>query len=170
MQRYIAGHGAEAAGSIRHVQPGSPRDNPAAENLQLALERREGLQGCHTAVADHQVSFAPQDGRQQRWQIAGMVLIIGVSVDDQVSAQPQAGLQPGGEAGSQTHMMRQPQDMLHPAGCGNIGCAVTAAVVHHQHFHFIYAVQPARQFTDRLGQRFSFVVAGDLDDEFHIQA
>lgn len=167
MQRHVAGHGPEAAGRIRDVQPGRPRYHMAAEHLQPPLQRREGLQRGHAAVADHQFGLAAQQRLHQQGDIGGVVLVIGVSIDDEVRAEPQAGLQPGGKGGRQPGVMRQPQHMIHLTVLRGLRGAVSAAVIDHQQLHLIDPVDAARQLHHRLRQRFGFVIAGDLDNEFH---
>ena len=167
VQRHVAGHGPEAAGGIRHVQPGSARDHPAADHLQAAFERREGLQGSHPAVANDQFGLASQDGAYQKRDVGSIVLVVGIGVNDQIRPQPQAGLQPGSKGNCQPGMVRQAQHMVHPAGARSFRCSVRAAVIDHQKFDFVHPVDLARQLSHCLWQGFGLVITRDLNDKFH---
>jgi hypothetical protein len=73
--------------------------------------------------------------------VFGVVLVIGVGVDDQVGAFFDAGFQAGDETGGETSMLLQAHDVLHAGGSRCIGGAVAAAVINDQKFDLVYALQ-----------------------------
>ena len=68
------------------------------------------------AVADDHVGAALDDRRDELGDVAAVVLVVGVGVDDDVGAELQARVQAGLEAGGQALVVRQPHDVVDSVG------------------------------------------------------
>ena len=64
-------------------------------------------------------------------------------------------------------MPLQSNDVMDSQLPRHLGCTVAAAVVHHQVLDLVHPCDRARQVAHRLGECGFFVVAGNLDDQFH---
>ena len=111
-QRRLAVVGPEARGGVGHRRVGGPPQHPAAQPLEPLLGEREVLDAHHVAVADHHVGLVPQDGRHQRRDVVGGVLVVGVGVDDDVGAQLEPGVEAGLERGGQALVVGEPDDVV----------------------------------------------------------
>ena len=61
--------------------------DPAAEELQATLDQREILHVFNRPRADYDLRLARHDRRDERGDIGGVVLVVGVRVDDHVGAE-----------------------------------------------------------------------------------
>ena len=125
---------------------------------------RDGLDG---AGAYHDIGLPRQNRRGQRRNIVGVVLVVGIGVDDHVRAQPQTGVQHGHEAARQPLVAGVAHEVIHAVGAGHRHRVVGAAIVDDQPFDRVETGHCAGQGGQRNAQGFGFVVTGDLDDEFH---
>lgn len=96
------------------------------------------------------------------------ILMITVSVDDHVCAQPQARIQPSLKRKGQAAIMPQRHDVISAGGLCLSRRAIDRTIVDDQHFDRIEAGQRARHITNDLRDGGLFVVSGNLDDEFHV--
>ena len=90
LDRGLAVVGAEARGRVGDVGAGGLAHDPGAELLQALLERREVLDLVGLAVADDHVGLAVEDRLDELGDVAAVVLVVGVGVDDHVGAELQA--------------------------------------------------------------------------------
>jgi hypothetical protein len=102
--------GAEAGGGIAHRGPRQPPHDPRAEPLQQLLGQREVADGVHLAVADHHLGVAVEDRAHQNGNVAAVVLVVGVGVDDDVGAELHGAGQPAREGDRETAVDRQPEN------------------------------------------------------------
>ena len=116
LQRRLAVVGAKTGGRVRHLGGGGLAHHPGAQALQPALGMGEMLVGVHPAVADHHVGLAAQDGRDQLGDVAALVLVVGVGVDDDVGAELEPGVEPRLEARRQALVVGQLDDVVDAVG------------------------------------------------------
>ena len=121
----------------------------------------------HLAVSHDHVGPALQDRKHQPLDIAGVVLIVGVGIHDDVRPQHQARLQADPERSRQPLMSRKHDHVVDTALPRDFHRPVRAAVVDHQHFHDVDPGQRAGQPSQSDGKRLLLVQARDLDDQLH---
>ena len=109
--------------------------DPRAQSLQPALGVREVLVGVDLAVADHHVGLAAQDRRHQLGDVAPVVLVVGVGVDDHVGAELEAGIEPRLEARGQPLVVGELDDVVHAVRSRGLDGGVGGAVVDDQPLH-----------------------------------
>ena len=131
-ERGLAVVGAEAGGGVGHRGLRRAPHDPRAEPLQRLLERREVLDRHDLAVADDHVGVAAQDRRDELGDVAAVVLVVGVGVDDHVGAELERGVEPGLEAGGQPLVVGQPHDVVDAVLARDLDRAVGRAVVDDQ--------------------------------------
>ena len=149
-QRRIAGEGAKAAGGVRDGDGRRLGDDPTAQPLERALERREMRHRMHAPIANHDLGPARHDGGHQPLDILAHILVVGVGVDDDVRTVTQAGLETGDKGPRQPQIARLAHDMVHAQRRGYLCRAVLGAVVDDQNFQFIDAGQGTGQGSQRL--------------------
>ena len=132
LQRGLAVVGAEARGGVGDGGARGAADHGAAQVLELLLERREVLDLAGLAVADDHVGAPGQDRLDQLLDVAAVVLVVGVGVDDHVGAELQAGVEAGLEAGGQALVVGQAHDVVHAVRAGHLDGVVGGAVVDDQ--------------------------------------
>src|SRR6266404_1482246 len=159
----------EAARRVRDARPRELADDPAAEALQEPLRQAEVRELRRIAIADDDVGVAAHDRRDQRRDVVGTVLIVGVGVDDHVGAELERALETGGERARQALMVGKAHDLDHAGRFGDLDRAVRAPVVDDHHDDVVDAGERLRQSRERLGERLFFVQTGDLDHELHLQ-
>ena len=103
----------------------------------------------------------------QRGDVVGAVLVVGVRVDDDVGSAREARFEADPERLGQPEVPAQANDVVDAGGARDLDRAILAAVVHDQPLDGREALDAARQRPQRDGQRLLFVVAGDLDDQSH---
>jgi len=163
--RRRSAHGAETAGRVRNVSLGRHAHHPAAQFLQQLLDRAEVLDGLDRSRTHHDVGLAIHNGLGQGRDVASVVLVVGVGVDDHVSTRIQTGPQAVHEATCQTLVASVAHHMVHPMGQRHFHRVVGAAVIDDQPFHLVEAGHLSGQLSQGDAKRGGFVVAGDLDDE-----
>ena len=166
-ERRLAVVGAEARRGVGHVGLRRLAHDPRAEPLQQLLGRREVLDRHHLAVADDHVGVAGDDRRDQLRDVAAVVLVVGVGVDDHVGAELQAGVEPGLEAARQALVVGQPDDVVDAQLARDRDRAIGRAVVDDEPLDGVETVDLTGQVAHRDRQRLLLVQAGDLDDQLH---
>ena len=157
----------EAARRIDHIGAAGDAHYPAAEPLQQLLGQRKMLDGLDGSRADDDVRLVRQYRRGQARNVVGVVLIVGVGVDDDVGTEPYAVLQAGDECLRQSLVARVTHhviDMIVPCYPDGI---VAAAIVDDKPLHLVESGNRSWQRRQRRRQRLCLVVAGDLDDQLH---
>ena len=167
LDRGLAVVGAEAGGRVGHVGVRGLAHDPRAELLQALLQRREVLDLVGLAVADDHVGRAVDDRLDELGDVAAVVLVVGVGVDDHVGAELQAGVEPGLEAGGQALVVRQLDDVVDAVGARDLDRAVGRAVVDDQPLDHVEALDRSREVGERRRAADLLVEAGDLDDQLH---
>lgn len=161
-------HGAEAAGRIGDVGFARHAHYPAAQLLQQFLNRREVLDGFDGSGAHHDIGTMFQNGQRQRGYVVGVVLVVGIGIDDDIRPPAQAGIKTCHEAACQTLIAGMPDDMIDTIRPRHRHRVVRAAVVDDQPFDGIKSRHFARQGRKGNGQCVGLVVARDLDDELQL--
>ena len=167
LERRLAVVGPEARGGVRHVGVRCPPDHRAAQTLEALLERGEVLDLVGLAVADHHVGLAGEDRGDELADVAAVVLVVGVGVDDHVGVQLQAGVQTGLEGGRQPLVVGQAHHVVDPVRARHLHRAVARAVIDDQPLHDVEARQLAGQVGESGRERLLLVEAGDLHDQLH---
>ena len=115
-------------------------------------------------VANDDVRFLAQDGRNQVRHVAAGVLVIGVGVNNNVGPQAQGGVEAGLERLGQSQVARVVDDVGDAESLGGYGRSIRAPVIHHQRLDTVNARNMRRQPGQRFRQRGRFVVAGNLNN------
>ena len=122
----------------------------------------------HLAVADDHVGVAGDDRRDELGDVAAVVLVVGVGVDDHVGAELEARVEAGLEAARQALVVGQPDDVVDAELARDLDRAIGRAVVDDEPLHGLEAGDLAGEVAHRDRQRLLLVQAGDLDDELHM--
>ena len=160
----------ECTKAARRVRdPGSAREphRPASQPLQLALHPREMGDLRNWSLADHDLRPAFDDRSNEIGNTGGVILVVGIGVDDDVGAEPQRLLDPRHKGFREPVIIGETKDMVCPGGFRDLGGAVRRAVVDHQPLDAVEACDLARQRGQRLGQLLRLVEARDLDNQLH---
>ncbi|MNV69901.1 hypothetical protein D3C71_1628330 [compost metagenome] len=120
--------------------------------------------GFDGARAHHNVGHARQYGRGQGRNILGVVLVVGIGIDNNVCAQTQACIQPGHKTPCQSLVARMPHNVIHTVFPCNAYGVVGAAIINDEPFHHIKTLYLPRQVFEGYGQGARFVQARYLDD------
>ena len=112
--------------------PDAWRTTQLPEPLEALLHEREVLDRHHVAVADHHVGVAGDDRRDQRGDVVGRVLVVGVGVHDDVGAELEAGVEAGLEGEGQALVVGELHDVVDAELLGDLDGAVGGAVVDDQ--------------------------------------
>ncbi len=123
-----------------------------------------GIAG-NAAITNHDIGLVGKDGRNQPGNVGPFVLAIGIGVDDDIRASGKRRIKATLEGGGQAPVAAMADDMVGAEPPGDIGRAIVAAIVDHQHFDPVDPVDPARQRHQRLGQGLGLVEAGNLNDQ-----
>ena len=108
-----------------------------------------------------------EDRRDELRDVAPVVLVVGVGVDDHVGAELQRGVEPGLEAGREPLVVGQPDDVVDAVRARDLDRAVGRAVVDHEPLDGVEAGDLAGQVGERQRAASLLVEAGDLDDQLH---
>jgi hypothetical protein len=135
---------------------------PAAR-CTTALPRRG-----HAAITDDDIGLPGQDRRHQLADILAAILVIGVSVDDDVRAGCQRRIQAGGEGGRQPSVAPVAHDVVNTQLSCYLDGAIRAAVVDDQVLDRVQAGQLHRQVANCFRQGRFLVVAWNLNDQLHV--
>ena len=119
------------------------------------------------AVADHHVGVAGEDRRHELGNVAAVVLVVGVRVDDDVGAEFQRGIEAGLERRCESPVVRQTHYVVDAVLARDLDGTVGRAVVDHEPFHPLEALDLAREVGQRGGKGYLLVETGDLDDQLH---
>ena len=122
------------------------------------------LDGIGAAVAYYHGSLAFQQGTYQLFDVSAGVLVVGVRVDDYVSAQAQAGVNSCHKALCKTAVVHKADYVVHAEFLCALDGAVGAAVVYYKVFYLVDAVNMPGQVVDSYVKGLSFVIAGYLDN------
>jgi hypothetical protein len=99
--------------------------------------------------------------------VAAVVLVVGVGVDDHVGAELEPRVKARLKARGQTLVVGQLDDVVDAVVPRDVDGGVAGAVVDDQPFHLVDALDLARQVRQRLGQLRFLVETRDLDDQLH---
>lgn len=119
------------------------------------------------AVADDDVGAAVEDRLDQARDIGALVLIVAVGIDDDVGAEPQAGVEPDAEGARQALVVLVDENMIDAKLPRHLDRAVRRSIADDEDFHVIDAVDLARNIRHRRRQRLLFVVTGNLNNQLH---
>ena len=158
----------KAAWGVRDIGIRRLSDDPTPEMLEFFLERREMLGLVDGALPDHNICLAFQDWTNQFLDIVSAVLVVRVGIDDDIGTVSQAGIQSCHEAFCKAFVASEVYDIMDAPSFGNLDGVVFASVVDDEIFDGINAVDMFGEGIESDFQGFCFVIAGDLDDEFHL--
>ena len=130
LYRRLATEGTKTTGHVGHVNPSQATDHPTAEALQIAFEKREVGNSAGLPVADNQIGLAGENWFDEFVYIAAIVLVVAVGVDDDIRAQPQAGVKTGLESMPQTPVLWKADNVIGPALARHLAGAVGRSVVY----------------------------------------
>src|SRR5580692_711905 len=111
--------------------------------------------------------MAGEDRGDELRDVAAVVLVVCVGVDDHVRAELQAGIEPGLEREREPLVVRQPDDVVDPVLARDLNRAVGRAVVDDQPLDGVEPWDRARQRGERHRELGFLVETGNLDDELH---
>ena len=103
--------------------------------------------------------------RDQLGNVFTGILAIGIGVDDDVCASGQRRINAALECSCKTAVAAVMDDVVYPEPARDIGGAIVAAIVNHQHFDNVHPGQAPGQGNQRVRQAFSLVETRDLDDQ-----
>ena len=143
--------------------------NKKSENeaLEKFLDGRKVRHRFMVAAPDHDVRFFFHDRRCKALNIAALIGTVGVRADDDVGAEAQGVLQARRKRPRQPQMLGKSQNMVRPRRARRFRRFVFAAVVHNLKLHRVCAGKRPRQLRERRRDVFLFVIAGNLDNNFH---
>jgi hypothetical protein len=104
------------------------------------------------AVSDDHVRLTGEDRRHELRDVAAEVLVVRVRIDDDVGAELQRRVETRLERGGQPAVVGQANDVIDPVLAGDLDGAVAGAVVDHQPFDLLDALDFARQVRQRGGK------------------
>ena len=143
LQRRLAVVGAEARGRVRDRRSRRPGGRPTSRAAAAASCRPRSARSSTTWRSPTTMSASPShDRRDQLGDVAALVLVVGVGVDDHVGAELQPGVEPGLEGGGQTLVVGQADDVVDAVRPGHLDRAVGGAVVDDQPLDGVEAVEP----------------------------
>jgi hypothetical protein len=117
-------------------------------------------------VTDHHVCPPIHYEFDEQTDIAGIVLVVSIGIDDDVRAVPERKINPCLESGGQTAVAAMANNMVCSTRACDGGGAVLAAVINDKNFNHINSGNAARYRCKRGRERILLVEARDLDDEF----
>ena len=120
-------------------------------------------------VADYDIRRAIQNGSAQGWNFLPGILIVAVSIDDNVRTEIEAGVYAGPECARQAAPCLVTNDIIDPCFPGDLGRAVGAAIINDQNPDLINTVNVSWNIRNGLPQGLFFVETRNLDDELHSQ-
>ena len=120
---------------------------------------------AHAAITDHQIGFVRHNRRNQRGDVLADILPIGVGVDDDISASRKRSINAALKGGGQPAVAAVADYVMDSEPAGDIGSAIVAAIVDHQHFDHVHPGQTPGQRDQRFRQAFRLVETRDLDDQ-----
>ena len=159
--------GLEATRDVGHVEPRQSTDDSAPHVLQDLLHEREVLDFAGLPVADHEVGATLEDRCDEFWNIAAVVLVVPVGIDDDVRTRLQAVVDPRRKCVAEPPIGGKTQDMRDSVFARNLYSAVRAAIVDDHDLDRIDPVDPGRDIFQRGRKRLFLVQARNLDHELH---
>jgi hypothetical protein len=119
------------------------------------------------SCADHDLSFAFQNRLAELFDIVRAILIVGISVNNDVRAGTDRRVQSCDERSSETPIPDLTDDMMHSVRLGDLNSPVNAAIVHDENLDYVDARYVPREGIKGDGQRRFFIKARNLNNEFH---
>ena len=156
--------GAKTAGRIRNFAARCLAHHAAACLLQLLFEAGEMLDAVRIPIADDHLGFSLQNRLYQRRNIPAVILVVAVCIDDDIRAQPQAGIQPSHKALGQPAVVGEPHDMVHAQLFCHFHRPIRAPVVDNERLDLVDSIDLLWQIGKNHGQRLLFIITGDLYD------
>lgn len=165
--RGIATEGPEAARGVRYVGMTDLSYHTATQTLQHLLGEREVLNHFDRSGTDDHVRLSIQYWLGQAGDVSGIVLIVGIRIDDYVGPLPYTCVQAQHKNLCQSLISGVTDDMINTViDCDLAGC-IRTAVINDQPFHLVEARHLSGQFRECEGQGFFFVITGDLYYQLH---
>ncbi len=122
------------------------------------------------AVADDDVGRAVEDRPHEARDVGAGVLVVAVGVDDDIGAEPEAGVDAGAEGARQALVVLVADDVVDADLARHRDRAVGRAVVDDEDLDRIDAVDRARNVGDGLRQRRLFIETRNLYDQLHLHS
>ena len=137
------------------------RDDPTAQTLQSALERRKRGYVCNFTIANDDVHTSIQNRLDERYYIVSHVLVVGVCVDNNISVIQNGSFQSGCKRPGKSLVARETYNMVDAMGFCYSGSLIAAAIVNDECLNFINPGNRIREGGKCLGQRLSFIETGN---------
>ena len=161
----LAADRAKPADGIGNVGLREGAHHCATEALEHPFERPEMRVVAHAAVADHDIGIARNHRRDQLGDVRAFILAVGIGVDDDVRPVAKREVDPALECGGEPAIAAVAHYVVHAVLARDIRSAVGTAIVDHQDFDDIHALDRARQGRQRVRQVIRLIEARNLDDE-----
>lgn len=91
----LTGVGAEATDSIGDIGTADGADDATAEALEPFFEGGEMVDAVDLAVTDNDIGLVIDEGNDEVGDRVGVVLVIGIGVNDDIGAEAEAGIKTG---------------------------------------------------------------------------
>jgi hypothetical protein len=119
------------------------------------------------SVANNHVRLGGENGSDERRDVVGSVLVVGVGVHDDVRAELQGGIDPRLKRHSESLIGVEADDVIDTALARHLGSAVGRAVVDDEPLHRVESSHLARKSGEGDRQDSFFVETRYLDDQLH---
>ena len=165
--RGIARERPETGDGVGDLDSGSLADDPGPDPLEQALGGREVRELARPPIPDDEVGAPVENRQDQGRNVRGVVLHVGVEVDDDVGAHGERLRESRREGLGEPPVRREAQDAVGPGRAGPLRSRVRGAVVDHETLQLGEARDAARQRGERPFDRGLFVERRNLNDELH---
>ena len=166
--RRLARKSAEATRRVGNVGPRDLPHDPASQRLKPLLGEREMFHARHLPVAHHHVGLTAQYRPNERRNRRTRILVVAVSIDDDVRPQLERRVDPGLERRRQPPTPRRTYDVIHTVLPRNLRRSVRRSIVEQQNLNLVDAFDMPRNFRKRLRKRPRLIQARNLNNEFHV--
>ena len=124
--------------------------------------------GADGSGPDYNVCPAFQNRLQKKGNIVCIILIISICIYYHIRSQLKTCVKSHHKAAGKPLILIEADDVIDPVGLCNFHGIVCAAVIYYEPFHCIEAVDLSREISQGNRKCFSFIIAGDLNNKFHV--
>ena len=125
------------------------------------------LDGVNVATANYQVGFSLQDRAYESRDVFSKVLIVGVSIYDDVGAQFQASIETRFEGRAKTLVVNKLDNMVDSQFPSPLDGLIRGSIVDDEHLDLVDSRNLPWQPLKRGRQSGFLIETGNLDDKFH---
>lgn len=163
----LTADGTKTTGGVGDLGGAGKTDDAAAELLEKFFQRGEVLDLGDGTFTDDHIGLTGDNGSDEGGDVGGVVLIIGIRIDDDVGPALHAGGKAGHEGAGEAEVGTL-DHVIDAAGAGDLGGAVGAAIIDDEPLDGIDAGKRPWQLLQGDGQSLFLVVTRNLDDDFHV--